>query len=188
MSNQPLNTIIKQLVQCLKKINEPVSVDHLVHYSNMSVTDPKAFKEKIQMLLGIATRLGLVEEHNHHYFARSHAEDILPVLNRKRQPKKDMHLDAVRCTCPVDCDGSCAIAADDGSWLSIASGRNNGSSGHPAPSHESLVSHLSSEEVLEDIESSRHLFLDDSCCVSTSSEEQNGSNLGTKQKKSNVTK
>ncbi|XP_064551564.1 uncharacterized protein LOC135437529 [Drosophila montana] len=80
MANQPLNIVIKQLVQCLKRCNEPVSVDGLLRFSNITVKDPHAFKKKLRVLLGIAVRLGLVQEYNNHFYATTHAEDILPLL------------------------------------------------------------------------------------------------------------
>ncbi|TDG43967.1 hypothetical protein AWZ03_009602 [Drosophila navojoa] len=150
----------------------------------MPDADPKDFKEKIQTLLGIATRLGLVEEYNNHYFARSHAEDILPMLNSKTQSRtNDAHSEAVQCTCLRNYAGNSAIASDE-SWVSIASSISRRSSGHPATSHGSLASHLSSEEELKDIKSSQPLFIDDGNCASTSRGEQQGSNLSTQQKKS----
>lgn len=91
MANQPLTIIIKQLVQCLKKINEPVSVNSLVQYYKIGIANPSAFRTKLKMLLDIASRLGLVEEHNGYYFASTHPDDILPILEKQRNNYSKSH-------------------------------------------------------------------------------------------------
>lgn len=80
-SNQPLNIVLKQLVKCLRNVNEPISIDNLLLLSGPPNEGTANVKRKVKTLLDLAVGLGYVIRCNNHYFASTHAEDVLPFLD-----------------------------------------------------------------------------------------------------------
>lgn len=88
-SNQPLSIVLKQIVKCLRNLNEPISIDSLLLVSNSPKDDCARIKRKIKTLLDLAVGLGYVKRCNNHYFAATHAEDVLPYLCRGETDSDD---------------------------------------------------------------------------------------------------
>lgn len=80
MIHEPLDLGIKQLVQCLRRVNEPISIDRLLHITNVTRKNPMKFKKQIRTLLNMAVRLGFVKKCNNHYYSSTHVQDVMCVL------------------------------------------------------------------------------------------------------------
>lgn len=81
MIKEPLDLGIKQLVQCLRRINEPISIDRLLDVANITRRNPMKFKNQITQLLKMAVRLGFVKKYMNHYFCSTHAQDVMYALD-----------------------------------------------------------------------------------------------------------
>ncbi|KAH8418727.1 hypothetical protein KR222_005872, partial [Zaprionus bogoriensis] len=114
--NQPLNIIIKQLVQCLRKINEPISVNELLQVSKVTARKPNELRQRMKMLLDVAVSFGFVKKCNNHYFASTHAEDVVPLLgiDMDNDPSAIGSIEALFC----GYDDSLAVSASESSYSS----------------------------------------------------------------------
>lgn len=87
MSKTVLVSAIKQLVKCLKSLNVPVTIDQLLQACNLNIEGISQLKEQLASIMEMGIKLGYIKRCNDHYFASTHVDDVLIMLDSSFDPQ-----------------------------------------------------------------------------------------------------